>query len=244
MSQKEEERKVFVQGLPPIVSEERLKAFFSLFGPVQDLNLRHHPKDLFCLGHGIVTFWNKKTAQKLINCKVYFDESLLHCSRFYSGEALKLNIELENKLKLLIFGLPPTMTSEELEIEMSFFKVITRAYVVLNRRFVNRNKGYGVLVFKSEPFKNLFLKCYEEMGLFFNGRKLSVSDNLSDPRRNLDHPHHINFDDNFSISQPRASKSGDTQSPKIQPDSEVSNHQQTMGSHWPNKIGYIVRGMF
>lgn len=229
MSQKEQERKVFVRGLPAVVSKQRLKAFFSRFGPVQDLQLRLHPQYLVCLGQVTVTFLGKKTAQELIGSKVYYEGYSLECNRFYSGQDLKLNIKLENKLKLLIFGLPLDMTSEELARGMNFFKAIKKAYVVLDRRFEARNKGYGVLIFKSEAYKEVFFKISKDMRLIVNGQQLSVSDNLSDSRKNLEHPHQINSDDEFSKPHPITPKTGASESPKIESGRKLGNPKQSSG---------------
>lgn len=229
MPSKEEERKLFVRGLPSVVSEERIRAFFSQFGPVQDLVLRTHPTYLVCLGQVTVTFLSKKTAQDLIGRKLYYEGYSLECSRFYSGQDLKLNIKLQNRLKLLIFGLPLDMTSEELSQGMKFFQAISKAYVVLDRRFEARNKGYGVLIFKSEGYKQLFYNNSKDLKLSVNGRQLSLSDDLSDPRKNLEPPHQIDSNDELLKTQSLTATTGNSLSPKIESNNMLGKPKQTLG---------------
>lgn len=245
MTQKEQERKVFVRGLPPVVSPERLKAFFSYFGPIQDCQLRIHPKSNLCMGQVTVTFMNKKTAQNLFGRKILFEGHSLECNQFFSGEDLKKRIKLENRLKLLIFGLPPDMTSLELAAGMNFYQGVKDAYVVLEHRLSTRNKGYGVLVFRSEPYKLVFLKLAKDMKLTIQGNQLSISDNLSDPRKNKQTSNQKNPEvcdshiaKDLSTSRPLTPNTGVNESPKAKGTSKFkSSWMPSRPADGPSNLG-------
>lgn len=56
--------KVFVGALPPQVSEDSVRGYFSQFGEIQDMKLMYHDNGIF-KGYAFVTFGDVETAQKV-----------------------------------------------------------------------------------------------------------------------------------------------------------------------------------
>lgn len=236
IAQKKEERKVFVRGIPPESTLENFETFFSQYGNIDECQLRIHPQSKLCMGQGTVTFQCKETAQSLFDRKINFEGHSLQCGQFFSGESLKKKIKLENRLKMLIFGLPPDYTSQQLARGMEFYKGITDARVALEHPLSTRNKGYGILTFRSESYKKLFLEISDSFKLSIEGRKLFLSGNLSDPRRNSQKPREFKIDANSSqpgkelkIDQVLTPKTAVNDSPKVNVKRYSKNFEKPSG---------------
>lgn len=177
--------KVFVKGVPQKMDSKEVIEFFSQFGHIKDCQRKrnYHPKG--CFGYTILTFREKASAESLFDRVIQCNELIYECFRLLSKKNLSKHIAQEKRRRLFVSNIGCEISSQDLLSAFCFYPGTSHAYVKLRDDYSQLNKGFGVVVFKDIKSKNNFLNSICSKNIYLKGRKLEVSNNLSDCQKKL-----------------------------------------------------------
>lgn len=165
---------VFVGGLKATFTEEVISKFFGTFGEVASIELKKK-KNMKNINRGfcVVTFADKKVAERVIKIKDHFiKRRLVTCRKYLRGDQLKESKEKKNERKIYISGLAPKTTNEDITNFFAKFGKVESGYTLKNEES-GFSKGFGFVTFEDEEVAKEVLS--KPKGLQINGSRIKIA---------------------------------------------------------------------
>ena len=144
----EEDKKIFVGGLPLDVKSEKVREYFSHFGPVTNVDVKMHSSGRG-RGFGFVTFEDSESVEKAIamethkimNCKVGIKKAEVKQGKIYIG-----NLPTEG------------VTNEEIKTHFEAFGAIVEVVRPVDKTKNNEPKNFAFITFEREETAKQLVK--------------------------------------------------------------------------------------
>lgn len=165
--------RIFVRGLPVRIEKDAIVEFFSKFGLVEHCKLKRNNKTKRSMGYACVTFRDAQVAQSLIDRPIDFYGRVCECKPVLKTKELEEHLSREKKLKVKLANLDPKASNEDLLQALRLLASFAYAYVVKEQPDSEESKGFGFVMFNSEPEVAAF--CRNARHLFVRGRRVQVA---------------------------------------------------------------------
>lgn len=143
-------RIVFVGGIPALMTEGAIQSHFEQFGRLAKVRIMREKKSKEAKGYAFVTTAEPETAAKILAQQSHvIDGRRVDCQAASRKGEKRVWKEDQKKRRIFVSGLPPGLTSEDLQLHFGKLGALRNAYVIFDFES-GLSRGYGYVEFQ-EP---------------------------------------------------------------------------------------------
>ncbi|KAG5449974.1 Chromatin assembly complex, subunit 3, partial [Clonorchis sinensis] len=142
--------KMFIGGLSPTTTADKLREYFQRFGEVKECMIMRDPLTKRSRGFGFVTFCDSVCVEKVLESAPHFLDSKKIDPKLAVPRKPGQNAKLTTRTKrVFIGGVATQTTNEELSEYFSQYGKIESCELMMDKA-TNRHRGFGFVTFESE----------------------------------------------------------------------------------------------
>ncbi|XP_049806492.1 RNA-binding protein squid-like [Schistocerca nitens] len=158
---RDDDRKLFIGGLPRQITENEIKNYFSLFGDVDSVTIKIDPFTGQSRGFAFIVFVDPKTIDQLLSSEHYINSKKVDLKRI---------IKKSQHGKIFVGGLTADITDNDIKSYFSQYGTVVDVQTPYDKAR-NQRKGFCFVTFDSKNVVRELLKTPKQ---FIKGKEVDV----------------------------------------------------------------------